>query len=655
MILLYKIFVNMKHNHYHKLILVLSLLMNIDTFATYAQDNPFKIDNALYSIYQRAFKLRNTTQGLRIADTLYIEAVEKHDLKAQCLAFVISVNHYSNRESYDSLTVAVNKCQEKARENNYLQYYYYAYGCQIVWLLNHGNTLQALQLSENMKNEAFKDKSSYGIVLCLRHQGYIYQMRKNEDMAANCYEEAVEYMLKYSSDQDPTSFYILLSEYNRNKRPPLYTEALQCTEKALDLAKSYESYMGALMEKCIIMYHLKRTGDFDTLYNKCFREMKTYGIVQRKKAMLLRIYKTFLTGNYELAYKMTDSVGNIYDTYELKRRISLAKGDYRKAYKCSEWLSRYNDSIRLQIQSSDLAELTARFGNERIKQENELLKLKNMRQGLILGLMLIVFLFFIYILLKQRKIDSVLKKKNEELKDMRDKAESANQMKSFFIHNMSHEIRTPLNAIVGFSQILASTDVETSLEEKQDFSSLIHYNAELLTTLINDILDLAALESGKYTMNVTSHHSNELCRLEIASVMHRKPEGVNLYFTTEVTDDYEITTDGQRLRQVLTNFLTNSMKHTEEGEIHLHCSLSEHPGKITFSVTDTGTGVPADKVDALFGRFAKLNDTKQGTGLGLNICRIIAERLGGEVMYDKTYTNGARFELILPLDSQRSS
>lgn len=97
------------------------------------------------------------------------------------------------------------------------------------------------------------------------------------------------------------------------------------------------------------------------------------------------------------------------------------------------------------------------------------------------------------------------------------------------------------------------------------------------------------------------------------------------------------------------------MKHTEEGEIHLHCSLSEHPGKITFSVTDTGTGVPADKVDALFGRFAKLNDTKQGTGLGLNICRIIAERLGGEVMYDKTYTNGARFELILPLDSQRSS
>lgn len=302
------------------------------------------------------------------------------------------------------------------------------------------------------------------------------------------------------------------------------------------------------------MYHLKRTGDFDTLYNKCFREMKTYGIVQRKKAMLLRIYKTFLTGNYELAYKMTDSVGNIYDTYELKRRISLAKGDYRKAYKCSEWLSRYNDSIRLQIQSSDLAELTARFGNERIKQENELLKLKNMRQGLILGLMLIVFLFFIYILLKQRKIDSVLKKKNEELKDMRDKAESANQMKSFFIHNMSHEIRTPLNAIVGFSQILASTDVETSLEEKQDFSSLIHYNAELLTTLINDILDLAALESGKYTMNVTSHHSNELCRLEIASVMHRKPEGVNLYFTTEVTDDYEIATDGQRLRQVLTNF-----------------------------------------------------------------------------------------------------
>jgi len=112
---------------------------------------------------------------------------------------------------------------------------------------------------------------------------------------------------------------------------------------------------------------------------------------------------------------------------------------------------------------------------------------------------------------------------------------------------------------------------------------------------------------------------------------------------------FEITTDEQRLQQVLINFLTNAEKHTEKGEIHLHCSLTEYPDRITFSVSDTGPGIPADKMDSVFERFKKLDEFKQGSGLGLNICRTIAERLHGEVKVDKSYTNGARFLLILPL------
>lgn len=116
-----------------------------------------------------------------------------------------------------------------------------------------------------------------------------------------------------------------------------------------------------------------------------------------------------------------------------------------------------------------------------------------------------------------------------------------------------------------------------------------------------------------------------------------------------MADDFQITTDEQRLQQVLINFLTNAEKHTEKGEIHLHCSLTEYPDRITFSVSDTGPGIPADKMDSVFERFKKLDEFKQGSGLGLNICRTIAERLHGEVKVDKSYTNGARFLLILPL------
>lgn len=185
-------------------------------------------------------------------------------------------------------------------------------------------------------------------------------------------------------------------------------------------------------------------------------------------------------------------------------------------------------------------------------------------------------------------------------------------------------------------------------EEKLEFSSLVQHNSELLTTLVNDILDLSALESGKYTMNLTSCHCNEMCRLILSTVMDRKAEGVKLYYTSEVADDFQITTDEQRLQQVLINFLTNAEKHTEK-EIHLHCSLTEYPDRITFSVSDTGPGIPADKMDSVFERFKKLDEFKQGSGLGLNICRTIAERLHGEVKVDKSYTNGARFLLILPL------
>ena len=119
------------------------------------------------------------------------------------------------------------------------------------------------------------------------------------------------------------------------------------------------------------------------------------------------------------------------------------------------------------------------------------------------------------------------------------------------MQNMSHEIRTPLNAIVGFSQLLSNPDLPLEDEEKLEFSSLVQHNSELLTTLVNDILDLSALESGKYTMNLTSCHCNEMCRLILSTVMDRKAEGVKLYYTSEVADDFQITTDEQRLQQVL--------------------------------------------------------------------------------------------------------
>lgn len=221
---------------------------------------------------------------------------------------------------------------------------------------------------------------------------------------------------------------------------------------------------------------------------------------------------------------------------------------------------------------------------------------------------------------------------------------AANRTKTKFLHNMSHEIRTPLNALFGFAQLLGLPDGTWTPEEKEEYNTYIFNSYNMLDMLIRDIMDVADSEhAGSYHVEIGDVVVNNVCRSALMSVEGRKPYNVNMYFTSDLPDDYVVKSDGRRIQQVLTNYLTNACKNTAEGEIHLHCSRTEEPGKLTFSVADTGIGVPASKADEIFKRFVKLNEYVQGAGLGLNICQMIATKLGGEVYLDKTYTNGARF------------
>lgn len=248
-------------------------------------------------------------------------------------------------------------------------------------------------------------------------------------------------------------------------------------------------------------------------------------------------------------------------------------------------------------------------------------------------------------------IQLVTKRKNMEkvLTDAKKKAEELNSLKSAFLANMSHEIRTPLNAIVGFSQVLADSDDSIGDDERLYMERVINHNSGVLNNMINDILDLTSLESGKYVMKREAVSVNRLCHHAIDLTLDSKAEGVSLRFETELPDDFTIKTDEYRVCQVLTNLLSNAMKNTSHGSIVLACSLTERMGMITFSVTDTGIGVPRDKQGAIFDRFCKLDQFKQGAGLGLDICRIIAGKLGGSIDINHDYAEGARFWFAIPI------
>ena len=251
---------------------------------------------------------------------------------------------------------------------------------------------------------------------------------------------------------------------------------------------------------------------------------------------------------------------------------------------------------------------------------------------------------------KLRMKNVLLEKRNDVLEEARRHAEEADNMKTVFLQTMSHEIRTPLNAIVGFSQLLAESGNGIDEEERADFSRRIELNSELVEQIINDILNITSIESGHYRMKLEPTPVNEMCRDAIGCNHHAIQPGVEMRFTTDLPDGFTAITDRRRTVEVLTNMLSNAVKNTEDGYVELHCTTSAKPGMLTFTVTDTGIGVPAEMAEKIFVRFFKLREFVQGVGLGLTICRTIAQHLNGDIYLDTAHTPpGARFVFEFPL------
>ena len=221
-------------------------------------------------------------------------------------------------------------------------------------------------------------------------------------------------------------------------------------------------------------------------------------------------------------------------------------------------------------------------------------------------------------------------------------------MKSRFIANMSHEIRTPLNAVMGFSQILTNDQIELTAEEKQQYGELIMVNGELLLKLIDDVLDISKIDAGKMHFNKGEYDVVSLINTAAQSALANKKPGVDIMVETRV-EHLQIATDRERLLQVLTNLLNNARKCTDSGKITI--SLDQYPEQrmIKISVSDTGCGIPVEKAEEVFERFKKLDAFRQGTGLGLPICKSIVEELGGKIWVDTDYTDGARFVFTHPM------
>ena len=251
------------------------------------------------------------------------------------------------------------------------------------------------------------------------------------------------------------------------------------------------------------------------------------------------------------------------------------------------------------------------------------------------------------LLLAQEQL-AIANKKLKEYEEKAKNAEKASKMKSLFLANMSHEIRTPLNAIEGFSRVIVETD---SQEDRMKFFEIIESNNNRLQSLVNEILDLSRVESGEIVMKKTKTDLNELCDSIKNIFKFRCPDTLKLIWK-KPTMAVAFNTDGNRLTQVFSNLISNSLKHTSSGSINYGYRLIDEGQQIEFFVKDTGSGIAPEDLEHIFETYVSRDaeTSKNGYGLGLPLCKIIVEKLGGKISVESKVGEGSTFTFVFPFE-----
>ena len=560
--------------------------------------------------------------------------------------------------------------------------------CQdLLWL---GNYELAMSEAMDLYRLASNLDHRYGLLRCSETLGLIYQRIRRDSDAVVSFQESLDLLKDIKDVPDIMDTKVRLTSYQLESS--VRTKQYASTERILGQYKAL----------------------LDEQY-KIYQEKNDLLSIKREYWLLYSFYTSFYLsqGDLENAKRSLDQASSYADsnwvegdyainTYlAVKARYHKAAGDIPLALHCiNEVLETERLPEDIQFKADILKEqgllgevmalydelystLTKRRGTSFLRQVNQLRTLHELhekelketelkeagqriarKQDLLIFILSIsvVLLILLYVLflyyrhlrsLKnqlQREKELLLESQRQLIKE-KTRAEEASLMKSAFLANMSHEVRTPLNAIVGFSGLLV--EPSTDEEERKEYSSIIRNNTDLMLNLVNDVLDLFRMETGDLHFDIKDHLLLVCCQMALESVRHRIPDGVKLTFSP-AGEPIVVHVDNLRLQQLLTNLLTNAAKFTEKGEINLSFQLEPDRKKVRIAVTDTGAGIPLEKQATIFNRFEKLDDYKPGVGLGLSICLLIAERLDGALFIDSSYTDGARFVLILSCEIDSS-
>ena len=483
----------------------------------------------------------------------------------------------------------------------------------------------------------------------------IYQSKELYKQATVYAQKLIDLTLKYNLNKyNLTNKYLELSNcYLRTNEPKKAWEALEESKLYIGNELNQGAYLCGLLRYYIHTKDMVKARE--TLKETTQLFSKNTELRIKRATNLLEIETNYYieTGEFDKAldvfqqaFEKLSQNGFITPTlYRTRGSIYTAKKDYQKAIESYEKAFELSDSLNSAQEDIAVGEFATILGMEHLNLENKELIQKNQeiqletRRHIIILLCIIVVIVGI-MFFRETRLNKVLRR-------AKDAEQSASRMKTEFIQNMSHEIRTPLNSIVGFSQILSSKISEED-EESKEYTTIIEQGSNHLLQLVDDVLELSSLDSGTTIPIDTKSELNELCLQWMERAKRLVKPGVVLSYQPEQNELY-LHTNPARLEQVVLQLLHNAAKFTEEGGITLSWRILPKQKQIMICITDTGIGIPQDKQDFVFERFAKLDTFSKGTGLGLALSRLIMERMGGNLVLDAQYTDGCRFMLTLPI------
>ena len=479
--------------------------------------------------------------------------------------------------------------------------------------VNHQHPLRAMLTARQLESElhAAGDTAYYYLATGLKAD--IYKMMRSPK-ADSIYHKA----LSEVGQRDP-KFTMLahmgLAQVNYLTNPELSIEWANLALREAEELNNMEHRSISLGLQCYLYFMMDKRELFDETVRKYTRLKAEYDSLtaqgqtlnrqrfSHRYDMVIEVAKTAFQGDFDKAIELANNNQLNVDRQLVVYRINGLEGQYKK-----------EESSR----------------------------------KLVWGFAIMSALYIFVYIMGRRRLWLQIQRRKAELGVAMEKAEAANRMKASFIRSMSHEIRTPLNAVNGFSQILCSSDFALSEQEKLQLKQSITSNTEAITIIINELLELAAGESVTLDKdNLLPVNINTVCRMATENARQHNAKKLSITFSTTLADDFTVPSNSEMLSQILKKVIDNAQKFTAEGSVHVAACLKGQ--QVEISVTDTGIGIPEEKREDIFENFVKLDDYKEGVGLGLPICRRLARSLGGDIVLDTDYKNGSRFVVQLPL------